>query len=45
MDFYFELNVILDCVGRGFVNKIVGFGLDFVLGGFGVGYGIFGGDG
>lgn len=39
------MNVIFNCVGRGFESKIEGLGKDFVLGGFGVGYGILGGDG
>lgn len=44
-DFYLEPNAILDCAGRGFVNKTVGSGLDSSSGGSGAGHGTPGGDG
>ena len=44
-DFYLEPNAILDCAGRGFVNKTVGSGLDSASGGSGAGHGTPGGDG
>ena len=44
-DFYLEPNAVLDCAGRGFLNKTAGSGRDSASGGSGAGHGTPGGDG